>query len=264
MSPLFTVIVTTHLRGPLLARALASLRAQTFQDFEVIVVADALDAGTAQACAEWLRPQDQFLKRSGKPGPAESRNVGLRLAKGEWILYLDDDDTHEPFCLANFAAAIQAHGQAHPVLFTDLEVVHERRSPSGVEFLRKETVPLGHVPLAQAYLKNFIPNNVLAFRRSVLEGIEVDTHLASLEDWDFLLAVMARATPAHFAGGGPIVHKDENAATHRGGSEAATNDTVVLDYLHIYRRWPAPHDVIREHRHGLLKSVGLDLPKHWF
>ena len=97
MSPLFTVIVTTHLRGPLLARALASLRAQTFQDFEVIVVADALDAGTAQACAEWLRPQDQFLKRSGKPGPAESRNVGLRLAKGEWILYLDDDDTHEPF-----------------------------------------------------------------------------------------------------------------------------------------------------------------------
>ena len=37
----------------------------------------------------------------------------------------------------------------------------------------------------------------------------------------------------------------------------ATYDTVVLDYLHIYRRWPAPHDVIREHRHGLLKSVGL-------
>jgi cellulose synthase/poly-beta-1,6-N-acetylglucosamine synthase-like glycosyltransferase len=56
--PFFSIITATHLRPALLARNLRSLCAQTFQDFEVIVVADALDGGTAAICAELRREQD--------------------------------------------------------------------------------------------------------------------------------------------------------------------------------------------------------------
>ncbi|MBV8124297.1 MAG: glycosyltransferase, partial [Paucibacter sp.] len=44
--PFFSIITPTHLRAELLRRALTSIRAQTFQDFEIIVVADAMDAAT--------------------------------------------------------------------------------------------------------------------------------------------------------------------------------------------------------------------------
>ena len=50
--PFFSIITATHLRAPLLRRALQSLRAQTFQDFEIIVIADAMDADTGAVVAE--------------------------------------------------------------------------------------------------------------------------------------------------------------------------------------------------------------------
>ncbi len=264
MAPQFSFIVTTHLRASLLRRSLGSILAQSVQDFEIIVVADALDAGTAAAVAELLRPQDVFIKRNGRPGPAESRNTGVRAARGEWVLFLDDDDSLEPHHLATLAKAIRAQGPQAQVLFSDIQVVKENRSEAGVEFLQRDAVPLGHVPVESLHLKNFIPNNALAFRRSVLEGCEVDPHLASQEDWDFLLAVCAKAMPRHYAGGGAVVHKDVNPGTRRGSSESSNDQTVVLDFLHIYRRWPAPNEAWREQRKALIRSVGLDLPQNWF
>jgi glycosyltransferase involved in cell wall biosynthesis len=264
MSPQFSFIVTTHLRAPLLRRSLGSILAQSEQDFEIIVVADALDAGTGLAVAELLRPQDQFIKRAGRPGPAESRNVGMRAARGEWVLFLDDDDSLEPHHLAALTQAIGSLGGAHPVLFSDLQVVYENRGQQGIEFIKSEAIPLGHVPVENLHVKNFIPNNTLAFRRYLLEGLSVDTHMASLEDWDFLLAVCTRAMPRHYAGGGAVVHKDINPGTRRGSSDAANNLTVVLDFIHAYRRWPAPSEALREQRRALIRSVGLDLPANWF
>lgn len=264
MSPQFSFIVTTHLRAPLLCRSLGSILAQSVQDFEIIVVADALDAGTGLAVGELLRPQDQFIKRAGRPGPAESRNVGMQAARGEWVLFLDDDDSLEPHHLAVLQQAIRDLGATHPVLFSDLQVVYENRAPEGIAFIKREAIALGHVPVENLHVKNFIPNNALAFRRSVLEGISVDTHMASLEDWDFLLAVCARAMPRHYAGGGAVVHKDVNPGTRRGSSDAAKDLTVVLDFIHAYRRWPAPTEALREQRKALIRSVGLDLPVNWF
>ncbi len=264
MTPFFSFIVPTHLRGHLLRRSLGSIRAQTFSDFEIIVVADALDADTALVAAELLRPQDTFVKRAGTPGPAQSRNEGMRHARGEWVLFLDDDDSLMPEHLAVLAQHIQQDGGKHKVYFSDLQVVYENRSETGIERLRADAVSLKDRPVESLFVKNFIPNNVLAFRRDVLEGCEVDWHLASQEDWDFLLAVCTKALPSYYPGGGAVVHKDVNPGTRRGTQTTSNDLTVVLDFLHVYRRWPAPSESLREQRQALIKGVGLELPTSWF
>ncbi|HET7795154.1 MAG TPA: glycosyltransferase family 2 protein, partial [Rhizobacter sp.] len=89
--------------------------------------------------------------------------------------------------------------------------------------------------------------------------------LQSLEDWDFLLSVCAKATPCHYEGGGAVVHKDYvNTGTRRGTQTAANDSTVVVDFLHIYRRWRAPSEEIRRQRQALLQTTGLALPVEWF
>lgn len=264
LPPFFSVITSTHLRSPLLARNLRSLREQSFQDFEVIVVADALDAGTATVCAELLREQDVFIKRSGRRGPAESRNVGMSLARGEWVVFLDDDDTFGPQHLQRAHEHI-ASAPGAKVLFSDFDLLTEDRSKDLNAVLSRARVNLGTQAVDSLHVKNFIPNNALVFHRLALEGCTVDPHLKSQEDWDFLLAVCARHLPAHYAGGQAVVHKDYvNPGTRRGNSESANDTSVVLDFLHVYKRWPAPTPELKAQRQELLKTAGLALPLEWF
>ncbi len=268
-TPVFSVLVTTHLRAALLERALQSVRAQTFQDFEIVVVADALDADTAAVCARQLRECDVFAKRNGRPGPAESRNLAMRLARGEWLCFLDDDDTYGPghlqaahACITQPAQEAQRHAR---VLFSDFDVQTEDRARQPIAVHDRKRVPIGTLPVESLYVKNFIPNNALFFHRLALEGCEVDAHLKSQEDWDFILGVCGRHRPVHYEGGQAVVHKDYvNPGARRGQSQAANDHTVVLDFLHVYRRWPAPNAQLKAARQGLLNQAGLSLPVEWF
>ncbi|WP_077036277.1 glycosyltransferase family A protein [Pelomonas sp. KK5] len=263
-TPFFSIITATHLRPLLLQRALQSLRAQSFADFEVIVVADAWDRGSAAVAVELLTERDSFFKRSGPPGPAASRNEGLKLARGEWVVFLDDDDSFAPHHLQALHA--QATSTPAQVLFTDCTVITEDRNQPGIPPLGQGLLALGQHDPQQLWVKNFIPNHALAYRRSLLsEETRFDPHLASLEDWDFLLAVCAKSMPVHWAGGGVVMHKDYvNTGTRRGTSEGANNNLVVLDFLHIYRRWSAPSPELKAQRKEVLKGAGLDLPLEWF
>ena len=267
-TPFFSVITATHLRSPLLERALLSLREQSFTNFETIVVADALDAGTAAVCAQHLREHDVFVKRSGRPGPAESRNVGLSMARGEWLMFLDDDDSFQAHHLETahrrITQPLSEAERAARVLFSDFEVVAENREQQPITPLSRNAVPLKAMPVPMLHVKNFIPNNALVFHRTVLEGCRVDVHLESQEDWDFLLAVCSKAMPCHYEGGGAVVHKDYvNAGTRRGTQAAANDNTALVDFLHIYRRWRAPTPELQAQRKMLIKSAGLDCPVAW-
>lgn len=262
-APFFSIVMATHHRPATLARAIASLRAQSCQDYEILLVADALDADTAAVVARDLGATDTFVKRTGKNGPADSRNQGLALARGEWLLFLDDDDTFEPHHLATLKPHCErADAQ---VLFTDVTVVTEDRQQPGIPELGRQVTPLGGADVSMLWVKNFIPLHCLAYRRSLLQGLSFDAHLASQEDWDWLLGVCSRAMPVHVPCGGAVMHKDYvNPGARRGQQESSNNTTVVLDFLHVYRRWPAPTPALKEARAGLLKGVGLALPVEWF
>ena len=262
-APFFSVVMATHHRPATLARALRSLRAQTFADFEILLVADALDAETATVVARDLGPADSFLKRTGLSGPAESRNRGLAMARGDWVIFLDDDDTFEPHHLAT----VKLHCECvdAQVLFTDITVVTEDRAKPGIPELSRQVSALGSADVNTLWVKNFIPLHCLAYRRSLLHGLSFDAHLASQEDWDWLLCVCSRAMPVHVPGGGAVMHKDYvNPGARRGQQEASNDTRVVQDFLHVYRRWPAPTPALKAARAGLLQGVGLALPVEWF
>lgn len=267
--PFFSVITATHLRAPLLRRALASLRAQTFTDFEVIVVSDANDADTAAACAELLTGRDVFIKRNGKGGPARSRNLGMDLARGDWVVFLDDDDSFKPTHLETAHRAITSPTtdglrQAR-VLYSDFEIVTEDREKDFNAVLQRVPMSLAAHPVEQLEVKNFIPNNVLFFQRQVLEGTRVDPSLDSQEDWDFLLGVYQKARPVYYPGGGAIVHKDYvNPGTRRGTQASSNDNTTVVDFIHVYRHWRGSTPQVQAQRHALFKSVGMELPLNWF
>jgi glycosyltransferase involved in cell wall biosynthesis len=98
--PKVSVIVPTFNRRVLLTRALASVRAQTCTDYEVVVVDDGSTDGTAEALA--VTPQDRFryIRLDQNRGQSAARNIGVRAAQGRLLAFLDSDDEWMPEKLA--------------------------------------------------------------------------------------------------------------------------------------------------------------------
>lgn len=110
-TPLVSVIVPTRKRHHLLPRCLQSLYAQTFPDFEIVLVDDnppesrvAAQASLRGALAD---PRLRLVENPAPRNAAAARNCGLRAARGRWITYLDDDDAYRPQKLVSQLRAIE-------------------------------------------------------------------------------------------------------------------------------------------------------------
>jgi glycosyltransferase involved in cell wall biosynthesis len=93
MKPLVSVVIPTYNRENFVAEAVASVLAQSYVDFELIVVDDGSDDATVALLAE--RFDDTRLMVVSQPnlGVSAARNTGAKLARGEWFAFLDSDDT---------------------------------------------------------------------------------------------------------------------------------------------------------------------------
>jgi hypothetical protein len=101
---LFSVVIPVHDRRHLLPRTLESVWAQTFTDFEVIVVND----GSTDGTGEWLASQDErvHVVTQANRGPGAARNSGTREARGKYLAFLDSDDVWLSWTLETFAELI--------------------------------------------------------------------------------------------------------------------------------------------------------------
>ena len=106
---------------------MSSLKAQTFGDFECILVVETSSDGSLERCQELSQGDERFrvvsLPKSGS-GSA-SYNYGIREARGEYVVFMDGDDWIEPRSLELFDAAIERHGGLDLLLASGREVTQQ-------------------------------------------------------------------------------------------------------------------------------------------
>lgn len=91
-TPLVSVIIPTHNRAEMLKRALKSVLAQTWEDYEVIVVSDGSTDDTDKVMASFKDPRIHFLQHEKSQGASAARNTGISHSRGDYVAFLDDDD----------------------------------------------------------------------------------------------------------------------------------------------------------------------------
>ena len=113
--PRVSVLLTTWNRPVMLAEAIGSVLAQTMQDFELIILDDnSDDPAVLDVLAKyWADPRVVVYKSNVRPGERAAKvryavlaNIGLRLARGEYVTYLCDDDLYLPRRLEMMAARL--------------------------------------------------------------------------------------------------------------------------------------------------------------
>lgn len=105
--PVVSIYMPTHNRLELLKRSVASVQAQTFKDFELLIVNDASADGTAEYLNDLAEsdPRVRCFHQPNSQGACVARNLAIGEAKGEFITGLDDDDEFTPERLQTFIDA---------------------------------------------------------------------------------------------------------------------------------------------------------------
>ena len=98
MMPYFSIIIPVFNVAPYLRECLDSVLSQTFTDWEAICVDDGSTDGSGAILDEYAAKDKRFrVVHKENEGVSVARNVGLDLANGEYILFLDSDDTFESY-----------------------------------------------------------------------------------------------------------------------------------------------------------------------
>ncbi len=115
--PLVSVVVTTYNRSQLVHRAIRSVLAQTYPSLDIIVIDDASSDDTMTGIEKAVYgDQIRYIKHDRNLGLATARNTGLRLAKGEYVSYLDDDDEWVADKIAKQVSKARETSDCHEVI----------------------------------------------------------------------------------------------------------------------------------------------------
>ncbi len=97
-NPRVTVLMATWNRAPLIGKAIESVQAQTFTDWELIIVDDGSTDDTSKVLEAWKKKEPRIVAFRNEPnkGISITYNVGLRAARGDYVAMIDDDDPWIP------------------------------------------------------------------------------------------------------------------------------------------------------------------------
>jgi glycosyltransferase involved in cell wall biosynthesis len=201
---LISVVIPTHNRRRLLARALDSVLSQTVKADEILVIDDGSTDDTDRFVAKTY-PQVRLLRQENL-GVSAARNAGIRAARGELIAFLDSDDEWLPRKLERQLEAMES-SPSSLLCHTDEIWIRRGRRVNPMKKHRKfggwifeRTLPLCVIS----------PSSVVAERRLLDDVGLFDESLPACEDYDLWLRVCSRF---------PVLFLDEPLIVKHGGHE---------------------------------------------
>jgi glycosyltransferase involved in cell wall biosynthesis len=184
MAPLVSVIIPTYNREKIITRAIDSVFAQTYRDFEIVVLDDGSQDNT-RAVAQAYGPKVHYFYQDNK-GIAGARNAGMHQTAGDYIAFLDSDDYWLPGKLEQQMALFSQHPEYGMVGCqcgsVQIDGTYREKNRPGKS---------GWI-LYDLFNKNFIRTSSAVITRACLEKVGgFDETLREGEEYDYWLRIAA-------------------------------------------------------------------------
>jgi Glycosyl transferase family 2 len=174
-TPLVSIILPTRDRPGLVRKAVESVLKQSYQRWELLVI----DDGEGSGPPDWLSDQRVEWLRSGRRGVGAARNMGLDRARGEIIVFLDDDNVMDQHWVKSAVIGFEANRDAEMVV--GAQVVMPEQGQNGSPTVRFPSA-FSWETLSQY---NFVDMGMLAQRPD--QQTRFDESLPAFVDWDYLV-----------------------------------------------------------------------------
>ncbi len=191
--PHVSIVIPTFNHAIFLGKALNSIIDQTYENWEAIVIDNHSTDKTKEVIQKYTDPRIKYFKIVNGGIIAKSRNLGIKIAKGEWIAFLDSDDwwTSDKLetCFANIDDTVD-------FIYHDLEIIYNK---SNSFFKRKKIVGrkltkpiLNNLLISGISKGSAIGNSSVIVRKKILEkidGINESKSLVASEDYNTWLRI---------------------------------------------------------------------------
>jgi hypothetical protein len=190
-TPLISVVLPTRNRAELLPRAVATVLAQRYTDWELLIVDDASTDATPEVLAGLDDPRIRTFTGPGR-GVCAARNVALAAAGGDLVAYLDDDNRMHPDWLRSIAWAFEQHPETE-VLYGAFVIDDLRRAQ------RRGAGDLPRLVLTRYERTALEQHNITDIgaiaHRAGLPEAHFDEELREMGDWDLFLRLTRDTVP---------------------------------------------------------------------
>jgi tetratricopeptide (TPR) repeat protein len=187
MPPLVSIITPAYNAEPYLAEAIDGVVAQSFGTWELIIIDDGSTDATARIVKSYSDERIQYHYQNNQ-GVMSARNAGLRLARGEFVAFLDADDKWQPQFLAMTQAALAAQKNLAAV-YAQARAIDEQGNL--LPFIIGRPVASDRLYRQLCMGGFFTPSSALA-RTDIVRAVGAfDISLAGMgaEDWDLWLRI---------------------------------------------------------------------------
>lgn len=232
MGEKISVIVPVYNVEAYLERCVESILQQTYANFELILINDGSADSSGQIC-DYLASQYENIKvyHIENAGVSNARNMGIQLATGAWITFIDSDDFVTQDYLATLASAVEGENIGFVIaplhhikngIVTDLPPHSGKTELWSTEETMKE--------LLMTTRTSFFPVAKL-FKRDLLADEKFNTHYHLAEDALFLTELLLKTRCSCVFIYKPVYYYD-----HREGSATTSVNRYVFDTIEVYKQ----------------------------
>lgn len=236
---LISVIITTCNRNAeILMRAVQSVQNQSYENWELLIIDDSPEAFSGRKAVEASitaidDKRVQYIKQPRNMGAQVARNTGMRMARGEWINFLDDDDEFFPDKLetqlnvAKENSVLWVTGKA--IILND---------KNGKQKMLNYKYYSGNI-YSKLLFQNFIPSITPLVNKKCYEKVgNFDETLESAQDYDMWLRIAKEYPICSIEQPGVIVHVHDNGRiTSNPRKRLQGLNTILVKYgedLHLH------------------------------
>lgn len=192
IQPTISVVIPAYNAEKYLSETITSVLAQTIQPHEVIIVDDGSKDRTIEIANKF--PVKVICQENG--GPAKARNTGINSSHGDWIAFLDADDTWSPAKIEKTLRAIEMNPDS-AIIATNMFVGCPENGWTSLDLAKKCDSSKAFFP--QLYRRSFLATSTLVVKKSaILDAGGFDSAYFGPEDYDLWLKITYAGGKIHF------------------------------------------------------------------
>lgn len=197
-NPLISIIVPVYNTEKYLPDCLDSILAQNYKNLEIILIDDGSSDNSGQICDEYAKNDNRIVvvhKENG--GVSKARNDALRLVTGEYIGFVDSDDTIHPQMFEKLYANLSENDV--DISICDFEMIYpdrtEHKNSNGISMKLSSADAVKNILLLK-YFQGHLGNKL--FKASLLKDIFFDEDIYVYEDMLFVIKALMNASSVFF------------------------------------------------------------------